>query len=424
MNSTKKDIFYAKVRFWLDKISFIDIKKFGVPAGIIIFSTVTFIHLTAAAFQTNAVDFYAFYTGATLLITDKDNLYNPRVQYETQERLFQKDYKYETGFMAFINSPLSAAIYVPFLLIPPRIAEKAAQALTLAVILWTVFRLYRFHKIKFLSWTTFFVASFYPIYGSVHLGQIGTLIFLVVAEMYMAFMEKKTVKLGILSSLLFFKYQYLPLAFLIFAIYEDRKKFIKVAGPCILLLALINYLLMGNGLLTQYVSLMREYVSTPGNFGMEYKFGMDIYSLLAVINEGFKNSPESIMGVGILALFIQTGFFIFLLKKENSYTHGSDIFYFSLILSLVMTPHSMPADFIFLLIPVIGLLPRIKKVWFYAVTAITLSFFFYFSAFGWQWTHAILLLLYLPLLALTAQKNPGFIGQKVHKAIARENPII
>jgi len=125
VNSTKKDIFYAKVRFWLDKISFIDIKKFGVPAGIIIFSTVTFIHLTAAAFQTNAVDFYAFYTGATLLTTDKDNLYNPRVQYETQERLFQKDYKYETGFMAFINSPLSAAIYVPFLLIPPRIAEKA-----------------------------------------------------------------------------------------------------------------------------------------------------------------------------------------------------------------------------------------------------------------------------------------------------------
>ncbi|KKS10406.1 MAG: hypothetical protein UU64_C0004G0003 [candidate division WWE3 bacterium GW2011_GWF2_41_45] len=408
----------------MGKIRDLDIKDFGSKAAIIIVSFVTFSHYIVAAFKTMPVDFYAFYTGATILITDKSNLYNPEVQQNIQEQLFKKGFGGEKGYMAFVNLPVSAIPYFPFLLIPPLVAEKVAQALTLVAILWTIYRLYKFHKLKFLSWTTAFVASFYPIYATVHLGQIGTFIFWVATEMYIAFMERKTLKLGVLSSLLFLKFQYLPFILLIFAIYPERKKFIKISAFCIFLFALANYLLMGNELLLQYFSLIGQYVTKPGSFGMEYKFGMDIYSLLSVLVGGFKNSLTSVAVIGTLALSTQAALFIFLLKKRDSYTQGSDIFYFCLITALIMTPHSMPADFIILAIPLIGLLPRIKKAWFYTATVIILSLFFYFSAFGWQWTHTILLLLYLPLLVLSAIKNPGSIGQKIHGAVEREKSFL
>ncbi|KKS60810.1 MAG: hypothetical protein UV25_C0005G0035, partial [candidate division WWE3 bacterium GW2011_GWB1_42_41] len=194
----------------MGKIRDLDIKDFGSKAAIIIVSFVTFSHYIVAAFKTMPVDFYAFYTGATILITDKSNLYNPEVQQNIQEQLFKKGFGGEKGYMAFVNLPVSAIPYFPFLLIPPLVAEKVAQALTLVAILWTIYRLYKFHKLKFLSWTTAFVASFYPIYATVHLGQIGTFIFWVATEMYIAFMERKTLKLGVLSSLLFLKFQYLP----------------------------------------------------------------------------------------------------------------------------------------------------------------------------------------------------------------------
>ncbi|KKS72786.1 MAG: hypothetical protein UV44_C0004G0037 [candidate division WWE3 bacterium GW2011_GWD1_42_70] len=376
----------------MGKIRDLDIKDFGSKAAIIIVSFVTFSHYIVAAFKTMPVDFYAFYTGATILITDKSNLYNPEVQQNIQEQLFKKGFGGEKGYMAFVNLPVSAIPYFPFLLIPPLVAEKVAQALTLVAILWTIYRLYKFHKLA--------------------------------TEMYIAFMERKTLKLGVLSSLLFLKFQYLPFILLIFAIYPERKKFIKISAFCIFLFALANYLLMGNELLLQYFSLIGQYVTKPGSFGMEYKFGMDIYSLLSVLVGGFKNSLTSVAVIGTLALSTQAALFIFLLKKRDSYTQGSDIFYFCLITALIMTPHSMPADFIILAIPLIGLLPRIKKAWFYTATVIILSLFFYFSAFGWQWTHTILLLLYLPLLVLSAIKNPGSIGQKIHGAVEREKSFL
>lgn len=411
----------SKVKFWVDRINSIDIEKFGVRAAIIILTSVVFISSAATIFFRDAGDFYAFYTGATLLTTDKDNLYNPQIQSETEERLFPIVGGYGAGFMAFINLPISAALYTPFLLIPPRIAERVSQALSYAVILWVIYRLYKFHKINFLSWTTFFTASLYPIQLSAHLGQIGSFIFWAVAEMYIAFMEKKTTKLGVLASLLFLKFQYLPFIIPIFTIYREKKKFILASATCILLLALVNYMLVGNGLMGDYISLIVKYIANPNSFGMDYKYGIDIYAFFSIVTGGAINSLRSIVGTGVLILLVQLIFFIFLSKNRDSFTIGSDLFYFSLILSLVMTPHSMPSDFVFVLIPLIGLLPRIKKVWLYIVTVVVLDLLFYLAPFGTLWVHTILLLLYMFLLGLSAYKNPGFLGRKVHAALAREN---
>ncbi len=422
MNEKKKKISNRRKNSFSEWILSINTKKLGTTAAILIFSFVCFAHLVAAAYESRAVDFYAFYTGASLLVNDRDNLYNYPIQYETQRKLFPLELKYEQGFMAYVNLPLSATLFIPLLYIRTDLAETAAHTFSLFMILLAIYRLYRFHKIRFLSWTTVFISSCYTLYASVHLGQIGTFLFWVITEMYIAFMERKTTRLAIFSSLLLLKFQYLPLIPLVFAMYKDKRRYITITSLGILLLFTINLFLMRGDVLPQYIFLIKDYIARPENFGMKYIFGLDIYSLMSIIAGGFMNPHTSMLFIGFFILICESLLFFFLLNKHNTYKQGSDMFYFCVIFSLIMTPHTMAADFVFLLLPLIGLLPRIRKPWFYIATVMAFSLFFYVSAFGNQWLHSMLLLLYLPLLFFLALSKPGGFGRKIQTAVVEDNP--
>ncbi len=368
---------------------------------IVCFSAITFVHFTIAAFKTKPVDFYAYYTGAGLLVNDKEHLYNPYKQFETQEAYFKEGYTFETGFMSFINLPISAVVYIPFLKIPPRLAADLIQPLSLIAILFGIFRLYRFHKIKFASWTTFAVACFYPLYASVHLAQIAVLIFLVLVEMYIAFIERKSLRLGLLASLLLLKYQYVVLIPLIYALYPDRKNYLKAVLPGTLLLMVGNFLVMDRDLIHQYIELIRLYQSSPLQFGMEFKYGMDILSCISHFLGG--SADYVIFQRMVLGLaFTHSLVFILLLTNSKLFKASHEIFYFIIIYSLIFGPHTLPSDFLYLLVPIVGLLPRIKKRWFYLVSFFVLDLFFFYSVYGTQRIHTLLLLLYAPTLLMAA----------------------
>lgn|GEM_PF-6030409 len=383
----------------------VDNKKLGSHAAIILFSTVFFVHITYSAFESKATDFYSFYTGADLLINNRQNLYNPEVQYTRQRQLFNEKLKNEMGFMAYVTPPLGAVLHIPFLLFQPSYAEIAAHSISLIIILFAIYRLYRFHRIKFLSWTTVFVSSFYPIYASVHLAQIGALIFWVMVEMYIAFAQKKSVKLGLLSSLLILKYQYLPFIILIYAIYEDKRKFILSSFVGLFILTFLNSLLITKDHIIQYIFSLKDYVAVPNSFGMAYKYGLDIYSVISELSGGLNSPFQSLFIIFTIALITQFIIAFLLIKRKDKYYHGSYIYYFCLLICLILTPHTMPADFIILIIPMMGLLTKSRKPWFYVFTVLTFNLYFYFSVFGWQWTHTLLLILYLPILAIISTKK-------------------
>lgn len=368
---------------------------------IVCFSAITFVHFTIAAFKTKPVDFYAYYTGAGLLVNDKEHLYNPYKQFETQEAYFKEGYTFETGFMSFINLPISAVVYIPFLKIPPRLAADLIQPLSLIAILFGIFRLYRFHRIKFASWTTFAVACFYPLYASVHLGQTAILIFIVLVEMYIAFLERKSLRLGLLASLLILKYQYMVLIPLVLAIYPDRRNYFKAVLPWTLLLVVGNFLIMDRGLIHRYVELIKLYQFSPLKFGMEFKFGMDIFScILHFLGSSADYGIFLYMVPGLALVHILV--FLLLFINNKFFKSSSEIFYIIIIYSLIFSPHTMPSDFLYLLIPIIGLLPRIQKRSFYIVSLFVLDLFFFYSAYGLQWVHTLLLLLYAPTLLMAA----------------------
>mgnify|MGYP001016234664 CR=1 FL=1 len=390
-----------------------DIRKIAVSIIIFGLSLLTFIHLTIAAFQERSLDFYAFLTGAKILVENKQELYNPYVQYQVQEELFKEGFAYERAFMAYINLPLSAVPYIPFLIIPPHVSAELVHLGTLLILIYCITRLYKFHKIKPLSGVTLVLAFFYPLYSSIHLAQIGTLILLVLTEMYLAYMKRQTTKLSLLASLLILKIQYLPIVAFIYAIHPERKKYICIAGPLTLIFLAANYFIMGPDLVAQYIALLETYQTVPERFGMAYEKGLDIYSTL----QYFFDVSEKMKFVLPIFLGAHLAMFSFMRSYKFDQKRKDLLFYFIILYSLILSPHTMAADFVFLIIPIIGLLHKTRSKVFYAITVFVLSLFFFYTAYATQWAHTIMISIYALLLLSSTLKKPGKIGRWVQNSM-------
>lgn len=311
--------------------------------------------------------------------------------------------------MAFVSLPISAFVYTPFLLFPQKITAEAVQVVSFLILIYCVFRLYRFHNIKFLSWITVTVSYFYPLYAAAHLGQIGMFILIILTEMYLAFVQRKTVKLGILASLLILKFQYLTLIPLIFAVYPDRKKFFTTTAIGLGFLIFITFALAGFGWIGQYIDLIKTYVATPRRYGMAYMYGLDVTSLALNLAPSADKTKLFLAILPVLAT-AQIIVFLILLKNRQNYIINSVTFSFILIFCLLVSPHTMPADFVFLLIPLISILARTKSLWLGVPTIFCLGLLFFYSVFGHQLIQITSLVIYDFVLFLSMARNPGKLG--------------
>lgn len=409
----------SKLNYYLNKIYAINHKKLFSAFFIVVFSLTAVFYFTKEVLQTNPTDFYAYYTGAKLLLHNRAHLYDPDTQNETQRKLFGGQHNFKDGFMAFFGLPLSAVMYIPFSVLDPETTGKLSQPLSFLMIIYCIYRLYQFHKVKPISFTTLTLAYFLPIYSSVHLGQIAVLLFLIITEMYIAYIKRQTTKLALLGSLLTLKYQYFVLIPLVFTIYPDKKTYLRTVLISTLSMLLINLLLVGGDHLRQYFDLIKQVQSSPAKLQVESKFGMDVFSMVYFFFGDYLNfNTFKIMLVGLA--FIHLVVFLLLYKYRNKFKPGADIFYLVLIYSMVFSPHTMAADHIFLIIPIIGLLSRIKSPYLSVVTATIFGFYFLISSQGIQWSHTILLLLYTPVLLASALIHPGKIGRKIQILIAQE----
>lgn len=412
MYSEKSKTLSSKIRDVLNKIYSVDHRKWAKPLAIILFSLIPPIVLVPTVLKTKSVDYYAFLTGASLLLNNKENLYDIPSQYKTQERLFEEGYTLENGFMAFVSLPISAFVYTPFLLFPQKITAEAVQVISFLIIIYCIFRLYRFHNVKFVSWVTVSVSYFYPLYAAAHLGQIGMFILIVLTEMYLAFVQRKTVRLGILASLLILKFQYLTLIPLIFAVYPERKKFFKTTAIGLVLLLFITFALAGFGWIEQYMELIKAYVANPRRYGMAYMYGLDVTSLALNLAP---SADKTQLFLTILPFLAATQIIVFsvLLKNRQNYVVNSITFSFILIFCLLISPHTMPADFVFLLVPLISILAKTKSLWLGVPTIFCLGLLFFYSVFGHQLIQITSLVIYDFVLFLTMARNPGNLGRLV-----------
>lgn len=362
---------------WLKLLRLYWIAALAVPIGIYFF---------IAAYKSTKTDFFAFYTGAKLLATNAKMLYDPASQIKVQNDEFGLSYKLDTGYMAYINIPISAFIYIPYLLINANTAAYVSFFVSIVLTFAGIYLLYRNKKARFFSLTSFLVISFVPIYQSIHLAQIASVIFLIVVGIYLNFLKGNTKAVAVLCALLILKYQYLLLVPYLFLAIKDKKTFLKWFLPTFFTLAALNFVVAPATWVEQYINLMAVYMNNHTVMGMENKFSLNMYSALGHLTGDATLTTYLLSGVIYLAsMLLVTAF-------RKRVTNTKLLFYAVLIFAMVFNLHTLPSDYIFLLIPLIGLIES-KESWVVkSLVVVTIYLSSFYSVFSATWLQTILLM--------------------------------
>lgn len=175
-------------------------------------------------------DFIAGYTGGTLVLRGQsERLFDLVVQQDTQRQILGiADHR---GLGAFVNPPAVAAAFVPFALLPYRVAYIAYTLAMAAAFLVAMRRLRPFLPGLQRQWGIVIGVSllFYPLFITITGGQNTALSLLLLVAAFTRLREGRDARAGVALGLLFFKPQ-LALLFCLLLLPSKRYRCFLAAG--------------------------------------------------------------------------------------------------------------------------------------------------------------------------------------------------
>lgn len=218
-----------------------------------------------------AIDFLAFYTGATLLMHAPPALYILHEQLLIQQQIAPIA-KSVSLFLPFLNPPFIALLFIPLV----QLGLQTAYAVWVGIntFLLLVICYLGEQQLKRMKWYYKIVLflgiiTFIPLLTSLLLGQLSLLLCLIFLASWLLLKQKKEFRSGFVLSLLLIK-PHLMLMPLLFILLQKRMRLIAGVLTGIVLLMILSFSLIG-------LSGMRDYFALLNSaFGWNTDYGIDI----------------------------------------------------------------------------------------------------------------------------------------------------
>jgi hypothetical protein len=320
------------------------------PKSLILFSICVVVYLVIfkavyspedKAFRLKS-DFPVYYTAATMI---KDGETNQLYKLATYTKYAKKTGNNEIEkILFFINTPISALIFVPLTFFQMDLAYKIW--VTLSTIIFTALILLIKKNLELtIGWITLFVTTL-TVFGSLTYGQVSVLIFTFIYLSY-RYIEKNSLLSGVFSALVFIKPQYLLICPFIFLLTKNKKKYLIGFVTTLVILIGINILIYGKNVFYDYftfISQMEKY-TLDGESYLSY----NLNSLFVIANKQFAlNIPHSVILILVGDIYIYCLYLFNDAKNKN--ISKITLFAIATVLSLVLSPHTRDTDLLVLLI--------------------------------------------------------------------------
>jgi len=298
-------------------------------------------------------DFVSYRTGAEILLgEDRKNLYDISTQAK-----YQKEELDLLGrkVLPFRNPSPIALLFMPFAFLPEIWAYRLFAIANLAILVFAVqlFGKSIFRKPnQYIYWVAL---TFWPVISTIITGQISILLLVLFAYMYIFLETNKPFQLGIVSSLLLLKPQYVIFLPFLFLLTNLKGKYLKGLFLGGLMLLLLTVLISGVEFLWRYPKFLMATESPT--YGSHIKSYVGFSSFLQNIGTNF-NLPSYLPFIlNAMAYFFMLFIFARYVRKKNLGLLYSSAIIFTLIFSI----HTWIHDLVLLLIPMFVILQKMTE---------------------------------------------------------------
>lgn len=286
----------------------------------------------------SSVDFKAFMTGAHLLVTNPNSLYDLQAQASKQVEISEKAVR----FLPFKNPPIIAVLFLPFLLINYTYAFFLATIVFFAAIYACSIYFLKFKGSPNYLMAFVFTAFFLPNLVAAFNTQPVFVLYLIFVLLYISLKKKRHFEAGLVSGLLFIKLQYLLVIPFIFLMIKKRTQYFKGLALSSAALILFSELLSG-GFVLNYPKFLL--IAETHLYDKEEIVGM--VSLVAFLSN-FMNSLHAYLVNFIFYLMIAV------LYYKNHKLLNFDLKFFVIVsVGLIFGVHVFLHDLVILQIPIL-----------------------------------------------------------------------
>jgi hypothetical protein len=310
-----------------------------------------------------AMDFMAFFTGAQLITHSPMMLYNLHSQQVTQQNIAPITRQLSL-FIAFINPPFVALLFVPLLklgLLNAYLVWLTINVLFLVVICFLGYRQINSSKpyIKILA--IIGILTFIPILTSLLIGQLSILLSLILLLTWIFLKKGWNFRSGLMLSLLLIKPQFLLLPFLA-VIIQRRSKLTYGLIIGILILIIISYLLVGANGITNYVYTLNSASHGDTQYDVDLMAQHSVQTFLLILFH--TRSIATIQIPWLITIICITLPTLFVWMKKFPTTSPQFSFQWTILIfaTLLSSPHTHFHDLSFLIVATIMMLSVIHKL--------------------------------------------------------------
>lgn len=367
---------------------------------------VVFFHGTEALYRSfsndysgsiaEGVDFNAYLTGAHILKSNPENLYDIQTQRKAQKDYFGKETE---GTLTFRNTPVVAFFYIPYTFLFRDLAYKVSFIFQLILVL--IFVIFLIKHFGYRKYLIPFLPLFLPVAIQAVMGQVVIIPSIAVLLSMIMLGKKKHFLSGVLLSFLLLKIQYVVIIPYFLIIVKKKKEFIYGLVAGLLALLFIDCLIYKGFYLPDYIRFL--FVTEDPLMGTDMSKLLNFTSIFW--NFGFGKDLILIVN---LTIYLLSLVLVYLFSKRREVGVLISV---AIIFSLALNFHVNAVDLIFLLIPMFYFSGKKDMM---SVTAVILLFLIQFLTFlsrGWI---TGLVLLFIGVFLLLQQDFQKITSNREH----------
>lgn len=312
-------------------------------------------------YEPKAMDFIAFYTGASLLFQNPTEMYNLLEQEKIQHHLIPAA-KTTNVFLPFFNPPFVALLTAPLALLPIIYAYTIWTVINIILLVIICFLFYRNIPLsktnKILS--IIGMLTFIPVLTSLLLGQLTFVMTFILFIAWMLLRQGHEFRSGLILSLLLIKPHFFLVPFLAFLI-QRRWNVVKGLTIGVVILSFISLSILGREGIQEYIQLLINATSWNSGYGIDIKAQHSLQTLLLIIFQ--TDALTTIRFAWTIAVIVVASTTLFFWRKQYVFNSQAFALQFAMLIlaSLLISPHTHFHDFMLLIVVGIALSQIIIK---------------------------------------------------------------
>lgn len=344
-------------------------------------------------------DYKAFLIGAHILVQNPSQFYDIEFQKSIHE--FIKADNTDFLFLPFRSMPLAALPYLFYINLSFDIGY--ALFIVLNLILYFVFikTFFKKHPDKIAG--AFLLSNLFLFFsGTLFLGQISFYLLFVLFFIFKYYKAEDFKKVGLLSSLLLLKMQFLPLAIGLIALSKSKvaQSIYFAIGACLIII--VNFVLLGISI-PDYINFIHQTET--------YEYGSRLNEMASIQLFFSNNLPMSLFNANVVSGVIYGIGFLLFWKLSRNQQFNSSLFSLAILFFTVFGLHINGNEFILFTLPlVLGFVyPKEKDIKFlYIFLMFILCLIFYFAR---TWVGlSIVLFVFGNLIAFKTKKGDSTVS--------------